>query len=526
MGVSAILDARSTEVAEEQQADVCLIGAGAAGITLARKLGAAAGRVLLVESGDVQSTVEAQSLYADPQVGLPYLPLAACRLRYFGGTTNHWAGYCRLNQPTDFAARDDLGTYAWPVGEAELAPYVLEAHRDLGLGPELAFDATEVMRGMGLPARDLVDRQSAELRTPVSRIVPNCRFGARFGAELARRPGLRTLLNANAVHLQLDPGGRRLASVRIRTTTGRTLTVRARRFVLCCHAIENARLLLASNDIAADGIGNGPGHVGRYFQEHPAVVSGVLVPSRELPLIYDAAAMLARGLDFNIGLSAARSRQEHVLQYFCRFWPVRSSDEVRHALGRMADGFWRPADLRLLASMGVVARNVPEAARLALERLRLAAPLKLAYQLEHRIEQASNAASRVTLSEERDSLGNRRACLAWNLNDTDYRTFEVGQAVVIRELSALGLGRFHAPPLTRELVSRTVEGRNHHIGTTRMSAQPVDGVVDRNCRVHGIDNLYVGGSGIFPSSGDGSPTLLLTAFAMRLADHLNSLGVA
>jgi len=526
MAVPVTLDARSTEVGELQEADVCVIGAGAAGITLARTLDAAVGSVLLVESGGIHSTVDSQSLYSDPQSGLPYLPLAACRLRYFGGTTNHWAGYCRLNQPADFAGREDLGTYAWPVGEEELAPYVLAAHRDLGLGPALAFDAATVMRAMGLPARDLLDRQSAELRTPVSRIVPNCRFGSRFGAELGRRPALRTLLNANVVHLQLDASGRHLASARVKTTTGRTLTVRARRFVLCCHAIENARLLLASNDIAPDGIGNSSGHVGRYFQEHPAVVSGVLIPSRELPLVYDAAAMLARGLDFNVGLTAARSRHEHVLQYFCRFWPVRSSDEVRYALGRIADGFWRPADLRLLASMGVVARNVPEAARLAFERVRLAAPLKLAYQLEHRIEQAPNAESRVTLSDERDSLGSRRASLAWNLNEIDYRTFAVGQSVVIRELSALGLGRFNAPPLTRELVDRTVEGRNHHIGTTRMSAQPADGVVDRDCRVHGVDNLYVGGSGIFPSSGDGSPTLLLTAFALRLASHLNSLGVA
>lgn len=526
MPVPATLDARSPEVDARLEADVCIVGGGAAGITLARRLGARAGRVLLVESGGWHSSIEAQSLYADPQSGLPYLPLAGCRLRYFGGSTNHWAGYCRLNQPGDFAAREDLGRPAWPVSEAELAPYVAAAYRDLRLGPEPATDVASVARELRLPVDWLFERQSDQLRTAVSRITPGFRFAAEFAADLAARPALRILLNANVVHLQLSADGTRLDGIRIRTTTGRELTARARRFVLCCHAIENARLLLASDDVQRSGIGNESGHVGRYFQDHPAVVSGVLIPSRAFPTLYDAGAMLQRQVDFNVGFTAERSRQERILQYFCRFWPIRSSDEVRHALGRMADGFWRPADLQLLSAMGVVVSDVPQAARLTLERLKLVTPLKLAYQMEHRIEQAPNPASRVTLSDQRDSLGNRRANLAWNLNDVDFRTFEVGQALVIRELSALGVGRFQAPPLTRTLVGLTVEGRNHHIGTTRMSATAADGVVDRNCRVHGVGNLYLGGSGIFPTSGDGSPTLLLTAFAMRLADHLESLGAA
>ena len=526
MGALKSLDARNSDVAADIEADVCIVGAGAAGITLARCLGDRAGRILLVESGGMQSSAESQLLYSDPQAGLPYLPLAACRLRYFGGSTNHWAGYCRLNQPLDYAPREDLGIPGWPVDVVTLEAYLLQAHRDLGLGPEMAFDPAGVARNIGVSPGDLVERHSAALRTPVSRVVANCRFATRFAAALAERRNLLILLNASVVGLELDAAGRRVAGARIRTTNGRQIGVRARRFVICCHAIENARLLLASNETKPEGLGNHHGHVGRYFMEHPAVVSGILIPSTELPLMYDAAQMLARGLDFNVGLSAERSRHERVLQYFCRFWPVRSSDTVRHALGRLADGFWRPADLQLLTSMGVVAKNIPEAARLALERMRVTTPVRTAYQLEHRIEQAANPDSRVTLSDERDALGSRRACLTWKLTDIDYRTFAVGQDVTVRELSALGFGRFQAPALTPELIDRNVEGRNHHIGTTRMSAAPEGGVVDANCRVHDLDNLYVAGSSIFPSAGDGSPTLLLTAFAMRLADHLTSLGTA
>ena len=526
MAALATLDARDLSTPDAYDVEVCLVGAGAAGITLARKLGDAVGRVLLLESGGLKSDNDSQSLYSDPQAGLPYLPLAACRLRYFGGSTNHWAGYCRLNQPIDFTAREEVGTIAWPVGFDELRPYVLEAHRDLGLGAELAFDADIVARSIGAPTTSLVDGHSSLLRTPVSRVIANCRFARLFADALAARRNLTTLLHANVVHLQLDPNARHVTELKVRTLSGRAITVRAKRFVLCAHAIENARLLLASNDVVSEGIGNRYGHVGRYFMEHPAVFSGVLVSARDLPIVYDAAAMLTRGLDLNIGISADESRRQRVLQYFCRFWPIRSSDTVHHALSKLSEGFWHPADLKLLAAMGVVAQNIPEAARLALERLRIEAPVRLAYLLEHRIEQAPNPDSRITLSEDRDALGNRRARLTWRLNEVDYRSFDVGQSVLVRELSAIGFGRFNAPPLTRERVDDSVEGRNHHIGTTRMAASPAEGVVDRDCRVHGVDNLYVAGSGVFPSSGDGSPTMLLTAFALRLAEHLNSSGTA
>jgi choline dehydrogenase-like flavoprotein len=504
-------DARQSDVPSSIESDLCIIGGGAAGITLALTLGKQHGRIVLLESGGLTIDARTQSLYADLQGGLPYLPLAGCRLRYFGGTTNHWGGYCRPNEPLDFLGRPELGLPAWPLDATEIWEYLRAAHTQLGLDGEPTLDAASVARRFGIDSREFVEHRSAALRTPVSRLVVQRRLGEIHRQALVDRPDLQVYLYANATHLQVTDSGNRLQHVDVRTLGGRSLRVTARRFVLCCHAIENSRLLLASNDKLTAGIGNASDHVG-----------GLFFPARPLPLAYDTAAMIKRNLNFDIGLAQAETRRLKVLQYFCRLLPLYSTDTVRQALARVSDGFWRPADARMIASLGVVARDLPEAVRLTLEKLRIARPDSLAYLIEHRIEQAPNAASRVTLADERDELGNRRARLNWQIDERDVRTYATGQQVLIRELSALGLGRFQAPELTADFVSQHIEGRNHHMGTTRMANSPADGVVDGQGKVHGIENLYVGGSSVFPTSGDGSPTMLLIALARRMAKHLDA----
>ncbi len=155
-------------------------------------------------------------------------------------------------------------------------------------------------------------------------------------------------------------------------------------------------------------------------------------------------------------------------------------------------------------------------------RLGLRARTPLYFDVLHASEMAPNPSSRVTLTSERDVLGLPMVSLNWALSDADFHTLARGQEIMAREINALGLGRLETQPLTREYVEENVLSDWHNSGTTRMSAAPGAGVVDRNCRVHGTDNLFVAGSGVFASSTSSWPTMLLLALALRLADHLDS----
>jgi choline dehydrogenase-like flavoprotein len=229
-------------------------------------------------------------------------------------------------------------------------------------------------------------------------------------------------------------------------------------------------------------------------------------------------------LNANLGLSRKAMEQHGILQYYCRFVPIYDFARTTEALRRVADGFWHPLDLRMLRALSRVTGRPIEAMRAAAYHKAGYAPRPVAYSLDHRIEQAPNPDSRVTLTNQRDALGMPKAKLHWTLNDIDYRTFERGQHIVTTELARAGMGVFKAEPLTRELVDAGVEGHYHHIGTTRMGWSEKDSVVDKNCQIHGVSNLFIAGSSVFPSAGYSGPTMMLIAFAIRLAEHIVAKG--
>jgi choline dehydrogenase-like flavoprotein len=506
------------------ETDLCIIGAGAAGITLARAMADSGLSVLLLEAGSEQIDGRTQALCRWDQTGLPYYDLAACRLRYFGGTTNHWAGYSHPPQPADFDARPDIGVRGWPIRLAELTPFIAQASASLGY-VDAEFDPVVAARIAG-QADGLLDAQSPLLKTGLFQIARRYRFGERYRAELATQARLRVVLNANVVHLQLDADATRVREVRVRAFDGPTLRVRAARWVLAAHALESARLLLVSDDVARRGIGNAHDQVGRCFMEHARVTSGVLMPNERFPLIYDEQWATVRDRNWTLGLSDAVLRTQGVLQYQCRFLPVYAHDRARAAARRLLAGWWDPADAHTLHALGQLAGHLGETFSLLglVATGRRARPV--AYRLEHRIEQCPNPASRLTLTSERDALGVRKAVFHWALNAVDDRSFAVGQAVLGEQLERLGVGRVDGPPLTPEWIRGRVTGLNHHTGTTRMSDDPRHGVVDTDCKVHGVANLYVAGSGVFPRIGAFNPTLLIMALALRLAEHLKRDGPA
>ncbi len=512
------IDAQDELVPGKLKTTVCIIGAGAAGITMARNM-SVTDDVILIESGDFEMDGRTQSLYSGSNTGLPYHDLLTCRLRYFGGTTNHWGGYCRANDSIDYEGRENMGMPTWPVGQKELEPYIEKAAYELGISSNF-FNPVPFLHKKGISPDALLDKQSTDFFTKIFQISTKVRFSKMYKDELAKQNNLRVYLNLNAIHIQLSSIENRVTSVKCKTLDGKEIEIEATVVVLACHAIENARLLLNSNDIHESGVGNKYDHVGRYFMDHVQISASKLIPSDKFPSLYDRSVMSKLNLNANLAFNDDYLRKSGILQYYCRFDPVYTDAEVIDALRGIKNNLIEPFSLRLLDDLKVVMNDIGGAADFSLVRMGVAQPAPKYYQLQHRIEQAPNPESRVTLSNKRDFLGKREVDLEWKLNEFDYRTFSIGHDKIIKDLSAMGLGRFVVEKITSELVDARVKGHFHHIGTTRMSLQPKDGVVDANCKVHGVSNLYIAGSSIFPTAGYSGPTMMIVAFAMRLAEHL------
>lgn len=519
MSRSGIDDSEAISEGAVLQVDLCIVGSGAAGITTAMQFAGRREQVLVLEGGGLSISGESQSLYQAHQSGLDYFDLSACRLRYFGGTTNHWGGYCRENDPIDYERRPALGLQGWPLSYDDIRPFVERAARVLGLEPHRFRPESEF--GKHLDAgHSLLEAVSTQLETKVFLLTDHLRFAEIHLPAIRSAENLRVLKRSNAVHITVDPSARRVTRVRIKGAGGRNFFVEAKMFVLAAHALENARLLLASNDVVPEGLGNAGDHVGRYFMEHPHLVSGLFFPSPRFPMAYSRDRMLRLNMNANLSLTRKAMESHGTLQYYCRFRPIYDFERTAQALRRVYGDLGAGFDMQTFRALSHVSRRPLKTMRYAAYRAGVHEPAPLAFGLDHRIEQAPNPNSRVTLSDERDTLGVPRLTFHWALNEVDYRTFQVGQQVVVDEFTRLGFGRFKAPQLNAELINASVTGHYHHIGTTRMGHSASDSVVDADCKVHGTDNLYVAGSSIFASSGYSGPTMMIMAFSLRLAEHL------
>ena len=466
-----ILDARDERVALTRSADIAIVGAGPAGLTLARELAEVAS-VLVIESGGMEHDDQLQSLYEGESIGIRY-PLTETRLRRFGGSSGIWAGYCAMFDPADFALRPWIPDSGWPLEFDEVRRYHAKAANLLNLRDD-QFDARDIGRCAGITSPFDRERFVASVWRFGS---PTIRFGEHLREEFETASGVTTLTHANLVDIRLDSGLGGVKELIIRTISGREGRVRAGIHVLACGGIETARLLLNSNSQVAQGVGNSHDLVGRYFMEHPHLpVPCLAVDETRLPRSWVDREFLDDGEAFlsAVGLNARMQEDAQVLNARAHVYrtPQMSLDE---------------------------------APRLGLF-----------------MEQAPNRESRVSLSDARDGLGMRRVRLDWQLRDLDWHSYRSTANALTLEFTRLGIGTVDEPGTLQRLDSGSVLHSNHHLGTTRMSASPAEGVVNPDCRVHDLENLYIAGGSVFPTVSWANPTLTLLALVHRLADHLRT----
>ena len=476
--------------------DVCVIGAGPAGITLARRLAAKGLTVALMEAGGLEITEESQDAYRGTNIGQEYFDLDICRLRFFGGTSNHWGGWSRALEAADFKTRDWVPLSGWPIEQIDLDPYRAESDAILDLP-----NATE--------APNLPVRQTAyDFERFQFRFSPPTRFAEKYQAEIEASPEISCFLNANLVDLRLDDGAVAQAVFRTYDPAAEPVNVKARAFALCTGGIENARLLLNFTAQVPEGIGNKSGWVGRCFADHPHFILAecvlrVLVREREF---YQPTELFMEEhgcLNFGIRLEPRW------------IWP--------NELPTLAVEDMPPEEFNILLDQLV---RDPFVDRSLTGRLVLPQPPGQTGVLRTACEAAPNPDSRVTLSEEKDAFGLRRVALDWQLSAQDVQTMRTAVVAFGAHMAEQNIGRLQMAPWLEEEAPRfpgiadDEVGGKHHMGTTRMSSDPETGVVDGNCRLHEVSNLYIGGSSVFATTGAANPTYTIVQLALRLGDHL------
>jgi choline dehydrogenase-like flavoprotein len=508
-----LIDARELPPDSPIEADLMIVGGGIAGIAMAREFGQSGIDVCILESGGEEPEPEVQELYAGKArmhgAGNDSLDiddyLTSSRFRYLGGSGNAWGGKCVPLDSADFTGRDWVPGSGWPLTRRELQPFY-----------DRACDLFDICHfPLDPSAHWTEERPAVQLGDAGLQSLPRCftrctgasrdnTYGA-FKASVTDSARTRVYLYANVRNIRLRKDGSAVESLEVVTLDGRRHEASARCYVLATGGIENARLLLASNDIAPGGVGNDSDLVGRFFQGHVTLGMFNGAAGRN-------SSMFLTQLDqpFDLYVDGDRSRVQAVLG---PNWEAQKKDRLRNCTLTPFNAWYEAhaSSKAIMDTSFLLDRKHGQLEQGAVDTSHFA--------FFFMVEQAPNEQSRITLTDRRDRLGMPRVQLDWDFSEQDFEELDRAVAFFRRELGRTAHGRLEWPVFREELIGNMSASR-HHNGSTRMNESPARGVVDPDCRLHNVSNLYVAGSSVFPTGGIANPTLTLVALAMRLSDHL------
>jgi len=509
--------------------DLCIIGTGPAGSTIARELSGTSLRVTMLESGGFIRSPEADVLNEVENIGHPRLANQwFVRNRIVGGSSHTWGGRCAAFDAIDLEERSWVPESGWPFGIGDLAPYLDRTAPYLGLAVGSGFSDERFWTMAGRrPPQSGPDPEALlpffwQFSRDDEESYPYEYM--RFSRRLANRLGPNVTLVTGATVLRINPveSGRAVQSVEFAAPDGRRRTLSTSAVVVCAGGIENARILLSSDTVTRNGLGNDRDLVGRYFMDHlrGPVGSFEVVGSEALQKHFGR--YNVRGHLFRAGLRLSPEIQRAKKLLNCAAWlgDVVAPDDPWNALKRILRGKPQlPSDAIAMASnAGLLVRGLKD---YVIERNGV--PRKLeALTLDCMCDQRPNRDSRVTLSERRDRFGMRLSRIDWRIHGDETRTMRRMAELVAEQFIRMSLPAPVLADWVRDGADFPLNFTDvaHPAGTTRMSDDPTKGVVDAECGVHGIEGLYIAGSSVFPTVGHCNPTQMIVALALRLADHL------
>lgn len=498
------------------QTHVAIIGGGAAGLTLAKTLANKNYKVSVFEAGGYATNEDTATLHSTINKGRPYPLLQNSRAFGLGGATRLWGGHCLPMNDRCFTKRSWISKSEWPFKAHELNPYYKKSHQLLGL-EDFEYNPQTIAQQLN---KTLLPFNENLVQTNIARYRA-VSYSELFVNSLQSASNINMYMFANATEILLHENGKSVAGIKLKTLETNEIVVKANYYILASGGIENARLLLDSNSIQTSGIGNSKDLVGRYFMEHIWYPKGNIAlkdPAR-LNHFYTMQHRLKAKVytRAHISLAPEMLQEYHIPEFRSELVAVGMENTTNNTKLSSRD------KLELL--------SLPKDLALQTQHIRQSPGLNnqlqkksfTGYKLMNYVEQVPDFSSRITLSREKNQLGSHRAEVHWKLSEIDVKGIRVGHQIISNEVKAKNIGHFFYEDEGIPDNLEGADGGGHHMGTTRMARTASNGVVDANCKVFDVDNLFIAGSSVFPSAGYANPTLTLTALAIRLATHLDEL---
>lgn len=510
--------------------DICIVGAGAAGITIAKEFENTNTEVLILETGGEDFEPEFEILnkgevdYSNQ--GLGYV-LETTRARGLGGTTNLWSGCCAPFTNLDMEKRPWFPFSGWPIARQELDQFYIRSHLLLNIG-KYDEDTYNVKKYLKKTGRHNIpfDGTNGIIHKMFRYMAAPLRF-KKLAFKLRKHSRIKFLTHAHCNDFHLSKNGKFIQSIGATNFRGWKGKIHAKVFILAAGGIDNAKILLNTEKNGSAALGNNYDQVGRYFMEHPHIPCGWITSTTTKPWIRGKTAYRKHSIPYKFG---------NQIMDIAHWFVVGPSDEAQrsHGIGNFSASFdmatqgaddWvskRREKNKFLKNANFKFFNKldsypgPNTKDLTIDNNQTA-------MIYCRMEQSPNPNSRISLSKNKDPLGLRQVKLHWKMTDLDKRTAIISTKLIAKEVARLSYGRC-------KLEDWQTDERNwndvrplwgcHHMGTTRMGMDKKTSVVDASCRVHDIENLFIAGASVFTTTGYVNPTLNLVTLAIRLADHI------
>lgn len=517
------LDQISENPFSEKHYDVCIAGSGPAGLTLARKLSADFD-VCVVEAGGMDFSRHSQNQYKGSNTGEKYFLLDHCRMRHFGGSSAVWGGACRLLDPEDFEKKPFVKYSGWPIGPDDLNPYIAETADilDVKMEPEPIEHTYTTDHGWPPAMKGMHETEFRVSQAPTN-FGGATHFGRKYADEVRNNPRIDCYLNAAVVDIELSDDQSETIAFEVANNQNQRFKVTAKKFIIAAGGIENPRILLNANKQQKNGVGNNQDLVGRFFAEHPHQYLGEFILEDEALEKAKTDKSFNKYIDwtphgryFKPSRDTQYEKQE--LNYSMAIFPAQTKLSIQDNKGFKGK----------LREIVCSSETIHDTAEWIKDGSVSCIEWKDGY-ISSQSEQEPNPNSRITLTDTLDIYGNPMLNLHWEFTEKDKEVIKRAAYDTAKAFAESHTGRIRLEHwLHQDEIkipgygdgSSSIVAGPHHMCTTRMAESPEEGVVDKNQKVFGIDNLYMAGSSVFSSAGFSNPTFTIVQTSLRLADHL------
>lgn len=530
-----IIDARNIVEDEQIECDICIVGAGAAGITLANELSDQDIQVIVLESGGIKYEKSLEHLnHGEVDLNV-HSTLEQYRRRQIGGATTFWGGRCVPFDQSDFEVRAHVPYSGWPIIKADIDPYYRRAHDYCEIG-SYSYAVKDVLPKANYHKKAISELNSSIISTESLYLFsPPTDFGKKYLEQLKKSKNLRIFTYANCLKIITNSEGNKVSSLEVSSIRKNYFSICAKQFILAAGGLEVTRLLLLSNNFYVNGIGNQYDLLGRFYMGHinhtfdmkfvsqesirwdyEKTSEGVYC-QRQIAIVEDER-QRHKLLNQRVFMERPKihdpSHNNSVLSatYLVKGLLSRQT-KYQYPLLHFKNVLFDFSNLLNFSQKWIAGRMLSK------RKLPSVVAKSSADTYTFRIdsEQTPNFDSRVSLSRNKGIFGRNQLKVDWRCTELDVNSIKKSAYLISEEFSKAGVGKLCSFPD----ISPASQG-GHHLGTTRMADKPQKGVVDSDCRVYGLSNLYIASSSVFATSSYANPTLTIVALAIRLADHLKT----